>query len=572
MVRASEKKGNTLGGRAIPVLTDVRRDLLGSQAVVVTAGGESGRDVLKAALKSVAVVGCGYWGKNLIRNFADLGALHTICDRDPDILKRFEQPYPNIDQEARFERVMANDEIRGVVIATPAATHYSMVKQALVAGKDVFVEKPLALTVEEGEELVRLAEEKARILMVGHLLEYHPGIIKLKEMVDSGELGKINYVYCNRLNLGKFRTEENILWSFAPHDISVILLLLNEMPQKLTAHGGYYLHQDIADVTVTAMSFGSGVEAHIFVSWLYPYKEQRLIVIGDKKMAVFDDVSPQNKLLLYEHQIEWIDRVPVPQRRDAVPIEFSMVEPLTLECRDFLTCLISRRKPRTDGRSALRILRVLDACQKSLRQEGASISLANGRYFIHPSSLVEEPASIGEDTNIWHFSHLMPNVTIGKNCTISQNVFIGRGVSIGNNVKIENNVSVFEGVTLEDGVFCGPSCVFTNVKAPRSHISQKGKYAATIVKKGATIGANATIVCGHTIGRYSFVGAGAVVTKDVPDYALVYGNTARIRGWVCECGTKLDFNQKGTTSCPSCGAEYTRQEIEGKPKVARIDR
>lgn len=528
-------------------------------------------DTPEVVPRNIAVVGCGYWGQNLVRNFAELGALHTVCDSDPQALSRLKQIPPDIHRETKLEKVLADREIRGVVISTPAVLHYAMAKQVLVAGKDVFVEKPLSLTVEEGEKLVKLAEEKDAILMVDHLLEYHPGVIKLKELIDDGKLGKLQYIYSNRLNLGRFRTEENILWSFAPHDISVILLLLNEMPQELSAHGGCYLHQDIADVTVTTISFSSGVKAHIFVSWLHPYKEQKLVVVGSKGMAVFDDVISENKLVLYEHQIEWANRVPVPRRQEPVPVEFTMAEPLKLESRDFLNCIISRKKPRTDGYSALRVLRVLDACQQSLRKQGMTIPLARGDYFVHPTSQVEESADIGEGTRIWHFSHLMPNVSIGRNCAIGQNVFIGREVSIGNNVKIENNVSIFEGVTLEDDVFCGPSCVFTNVPVPRSYISQQGKYMPTTVRRGATIGANATIVCGHTIGKYSLVGAGAVVTRDVPDYALVYGNSAQIRGWVCECGTRLDFRQDGKTECPSCSKVYTRQESEGKLKVERLD-
>jgi len=528
-------------------------------------------DMPDVANNNIAVIGCGYWGQNLARNFAQLGTLHTICDSNPQALSRLKKLYPNINSETRVERVLANKEIRGVVISTPAQLHYQMAKQALEAGKDIFVEKPLALTVQEGEELVKMAHGKDKILMVGHLLEYHPGIIKLKEIIDNGELGKLQYIYSNRLNLGKFRTEENILWSFAPHDISAILLLLNEMPQELSASGGYYLHQDVADVTVTTMTFRSGVKAHIFVSWLHPYKEQKLVVIGDKKMAVFDDVSPENKLLLYEHKIEWIDRVPMPHLQEAIPVEFTMAEPLKLECQDFIKCLISRQKPRTNGDKGLKVLQILEACQQSLWGQGNIISLGSKDYYVHPTGLVEEPANIGEGTKIWHFTHIMPNVTIGKKCTVGQNVFIGRGINIGNNVKIENNVSIFEGVTLEDDVFCGPSCVFTNVKSPRSHRPQGGKYTSTRVKKGATIGANATIVCGNTIGRYSFIGAGAVVTEDVPDYALVYGNPARSKGSICECGMKLDFNKNGRTTCVSCGEEYARQETEGKLKIERVE-
>jgi len=524
----------------------------------------------KVAPKDIAVIGCGHWGLNLVRIFAELGALHTICDSNAETLSRLEQLYPNINQETDFEQVLDNREIRGAVISTPAALHYAMAKQAFEAGKDVFVEKPMALTVEEGEELVELANGKDKILMVGHLLEYHPAITKLNEIVNDSEFGKINYIYSSRLNLGRFRTEENILWSFAPHDISVILLLLNEMPQEVSAHGGYYLYQNVADITVTAMVFRNGVRAHIFVSWLHPYKEQKLVVIGDKKMVVFDDVNSGNKLWLYEHPVEWIDRIPKPHPQEAIPVQFKMVEPLKLECQDFVNCLVSRQKSRTDGDKGLKVLKVLDACQKSLREHGTTILLDSKGYFVHPTSVVEEPTNIGEGTNIWHFCHLMSNITIGRNCIIGQNVFIGEKVSIGNNVKIENNVSVFEGVTIEDDVFCGPSCVFTNVKVPRSHRPQKSKYAVTIVKQGTTIGANATIVCGNNLGKYSFIGAGAVVTEDVPDYGLVYGNPAKIQGWVCQCGTKLNFGQDDKAKCASCASEYRRQKKERKLIVERL--
>jgi len=521
-------------------------------------------------IKNIAVIGCGYWGQNLVRNFANLGSLHTICDSNQQVLGRLEQLYPGIKQETEFIRMLENPEIQGVVISSPATLHYSMAKQALTAGKDVFVEKPLSLTIEEGEELVRLAWEKHRILMVGHLLEYHPAVVKLKELIESGELGRIKYLYSSRLNLGKFRTEENILWSFAPHDISVILLLLGEKPQQVSAHGGQYLNQDIADVTVTTMSFKGGTKAHIFVSWLHPFKEQKLVIIGGKKMAVFDDVAPEDKLVLYDHRIEWRGNLPVPDKKKAIPIDFFMDEPLKLECQHFLDCIVSRQTPRTDGKSGLAVLRVLDACQKSLQGQGTVVDLNDSEYYVHPTSVVEKPSAIGGGTKIWHFCHLMPDVTMGKNCTVGQNVFIGEGINIGNNVKIENNVSIFEGVTIEDDVFCGPSCTFTNVRVPRGHISQKGKYTPTIVKRGATIGANATIVCGNTVGRYAFIGAGAVVTRNVPDHALVYGNPARVEGWVCECGTKLDFNRNGEGKCQRCSQQYMKQEIEGEARIERI--
>ena len=326
--------------------------------------------------RKIAVIGCGYWGKNLVRNFAELGALHTICDVERHRLEELKSVYPWVNIEADYRQVLQNKEIRGVVIATYAKLHYSMAKEALLGGKDTFVEKPLALRVEEGRELVALAQEKGKILLVGHLLEYHPAIEKLKEIIDSGELGKIQYIYSNRLNLGKFRTEENILWSFAPHDISVILLLLGgEMPYQVSAHGGCYLHQDIADVTLTTMSFRGGARAHIFVNWLHPYKEQKLVVVGDKEMAVFEDTRIEDKLRLYNHQIEWVEGRPVPHPEEAEVVNISLEEPLKVECQDFLRCIQTRQKPKVDGSKGLQVLEVLSACQKSLEAKGKVISL-----------------------------------------------------------------------------------------------------------------------------------------------------------------------------------------------------
>jgi UDP-2-acetamido-3-amino-2,3-dideoxy-glucuronate N-acetyltransferase len=517
--------------------------------------------------KNIACIGAGYWGKNLVRNFAALGVLHTICELDRERLKELRKDYPDVKLQANIHDVYQDGEIQGVVIATPAETHFKFARQALEMGKDVFVEKPLALSVREGEKLIDLAREKQRILMVGHILEYHPGILKLQEMVKKGELGKINYVYSNRLNLGKFRKEENILWSFAPHDISVILLLLGELPLGVSAHGGNYLQQEIADVTVTNMYFASGARAHIFVSWLHPYKEQKLVVVGDNKMAVFDDVAPQDKLLLFEHRIDWIDRIPVPRKEDAKVIAFPFTEPLKEECAHFLECIASRHTPRTDGEEGLRVLRILESSQESLKDNGRVVPLTKeapaSQYFVHESSIIDGECEIGEGTRVWHFCHIMDNVTMGKNCSIGQNVFIGKNVHIGNSVKVQNNVSLYEAVTIEDGVFCGPSCVFTNVLNPRGVISRKEEFRETLVKEGATIGANATIVCGNTLGRFSFVGAGAVITQDVPDYALVFGNPGKIQGWMCECGVKLPFSSSLEdetlgAECVACGKHYEK--------------
>ncbi len=255
---------------------------------------------------SIAVIGSGYWGKNLVRNYHELGTLKLICDKNDTVLDQFRKQYPQVDTCLALNDAISRDDIAGIVIATPAEIHYTIAKEALLAGKHVYVEKPLVLDEKEGEELIELAAKNNRTLMVGHLLQYHPVFVRLKDLALSGELGKINYIYSHRLNLGKIRREENILWSFAPHDISMILSLACEEPESVYATGGNYLHKQIADVTTTHLEFPSGLRAHIFVSWLHPFKEQKLVVVGDRKMAVFDDTQPwPDKLLLYPHQIKW---------------------------------------------------------------------------------------------------------------------------------------------------------------------------------------------------------------------------------------------------------------------------
>jgi UDP-2-acetamido-3-amino-2,3-dideoxy-glucuronate N-acetyltransferase len=521
----------------------------------------------------VACVGAGYWGKNLIRNFHELGVLAAICDTNESVLEVFEKQYPGKRFYGSFAEILADPAVDAVVIAAPAEKHFAFTREALLAGKHVFVEKPLALKVEEGEELVALAEKSRKTLMVGHILQYHPAVLKLKALIDAGELGKIHYIYSNRLNLGKVRSEENILWSFAPHDISVLLTLLGEMPDSVSALGGCYLHHQIADVTISTLRFPSGVKAHIFVSWLHPYKEQKLVVVGDRKMAVFDDTSADRKLQIYDEGIEWVNRVPVPRKKDPVPIEVEQAEPLRRECVHFLDCVRNGTPPKTDGRSALSVLEILNACESSLSMEGRPVKIGRCEtrkpYFVHETACVDEKVSIGRGTKIWHFSHIMEGAVIGERCNIGQNVVVGRKVRIGDGVKIQNNVSVYEGVTLEEEVFCGPSVVFTNVYNPRSHIPRIHEIRQTLVKKGATLGANATMVCGHTVGQYAFVAAGSVVTKDVPDYGLVMGNPGRIEGWMCACGVRLGF-ESNKACCLECGARYVKDAdgVRRAPEVA----
>ncbi|MBI5211955.1 MAG: Gfo/Idh/MocA family oxidoreductase [Nitrospirae bacterium] len=512
------------------------------------------------AERSIGLIGLGYWGKNILRNLHGEGVLHTACDSDIEILTQKKEEFPGINYTNSFNDILGNPEIKAVVISTPAVTHRELVEKSLRAGKDVMVEKPLALTVKEGEGLVRLSERKQKILMVGHILQYHPAIIKLRELISSGELGKIQYIYSNRLNIGKLRTEENILWSFAPHDISVILMLLNEVPEEVSAFGGAYLNNSIYDTTLTKLSFRSGVKGHIFVSWLHPFKEQKLVVVGSKAMAVFDDVSSE-KLFVYHHKIEWKEgKIPV-----AMPAKYEVIavkkdEPLRQELLHFIDCILTRKKPLTDGHEGLNVLKVLESAELSLSSNSIERQKHEQTgFYVHESSFVEEGVKIGKNTKIWHFSHILRDSQIGDNCIIGQNVSIGPEAHIGNRCKIQNNVSVYKGVYLEDDVFCGPSCVFTNVYNPRAFIERKKEFRETRVKKGATIGANATIVCGITIGRYAMVGAGSVVKSDVPDYAVVAGVPAKRIGWTCKCGTTLHFNNTDA-ECKYCGNIYKYEE------------
>ncbi len=508
----------------------------------------------------IGLIGAGYWGKNLLRNFYNLGVLDTVCELDDAIIKMRKKDYPDINYVKDIKKIFNDKDLQGVVIATPAATHYDVAKQALLSRKDIFVEKPLALNVDQGEELVKIAKKEKRILMVGHILQYHPAVIKLKKIIEKGELGKINYIYSNRLNIGKLRNEENILWSFAPHDISVILMLINKFPKEVTARGGAYVQQHIYDVTMTNFSFDNNIKGHIYVSWLHPVKEQKLVIVGEKKMAVFDDTSDK-KLLLYPHnphKIEWKNQIPVARKAEAEEVKIAEEEPLKNECMAFIKSLETRKDPKTDGEEGLRVLRFLKIAEESMKKNGNNKSLpkmGQNDYFVHPSADVEEENQIGKGTKIWHYTHVMKGAKIGKNCNIGQNVYIDKKAVVGNNVKIQNNVSVYDDVVLEDGVFCGSSMVFTNVINPRSFIERKNEYRKTIVGKGATIGANATVVCGHTIGQYAFIGAGTVVTKDIPDYALVIGVPGKVTGWMCKCGNKLKFN-KNKAVCKYCKNEY----------------
>lgn len=327
-------------------------------------------------LPEIALVGCGYWGKNLCRNFNALGVLSRVVDPTVSGQATAKELAPGVLVGDSFDEVLEDDSIQAIALATPAETHAELSIKAMDSGKDVFVEKPMALTLRDAEEMRAVAEERGRVLMVGHLLEYHPAVLKLRDLISNGELGRVNYVYSNRLNFGKVRTEENALWSFAPHDVAVILRLMGRSPIEVSATGGSFITKGLADTTISNLLFEDDSRAHIFVSWLHPFKEQRLVVVGDRKMVIFNDVAPfGQKLQLYMNSIDFDGDVPVLKKEDAQFVEHAQTEPLLEECRHFVECVTNRKEPLTNASSGIEVLKVLHACQESMGKNGTPTKL-----------------------------------------------------------------------------------------------------------------------------------------------------------------------------------------------------
>jgi predicted dehydrogenase len=332
----------------------------------------------------IAVVGTGDWGANLVRNFADLpgSRLLALHDSDPARLARSASQYPGARPLATLEELLAFPEVQGAVVAASAVAHHALAKALLEAGKDVFVEKPLALSVAHAEELVRIARQRGRILMVGHLLLYHPAVRHLKGMVERGELGDLFYLYSQRVNLGKVRRDENALWSFAPHDLSVILHLVGADPLDVVARGSAFLQKSVEDVVFVDLRFPGGKLAHVHVSWLDPHKLRKFTVVGSRKMAVFDDMEASEKVRIYDKGVDragevvsYGDALTVRSGDILIP-KISLQEPLRLECQHFVDCVREHKTPLTDGTGGLQVVRVLSAAQASLEQGGTPVRLA----------------------------------------------------------------------------------------------------------------------------------------------------------------------------------------------------
>jgi len=331
----------------------------------------------------IAVVGAGAWGKNHIRVFSEIPnvRLKYICDLDPSKLSFIERTYPQIKSVKDLSPILLDPEVKGVVVASSALSHYSLSKEILLAGKDVLVEKPMALNVKDAEEMLEIAGKQERILMVGHLLIYHPVIDRLREMVVSGELGNIYYIYAQRVNLGVIRQDENALLSFAPHDLSVILHLLGEEPVVVSAHGESYIQQGIEDVVFLSLRFSDGKMAHIHLSWLDPHKLRRMTIVGSKKMVVFDDMEASEKLKIYDKGVRNLSYDTYGEYLslrfgDITIPSIKMGEPLRTEAEHFIQCIESRQKPKTGGRDGLKVVALLIAAQESLKRKGVPVTLS----------------------------------------------------------------------------------------------------------------------------------------------------------------------------------------------------
>lgn len=333
---------------------------------------------------NVGVVGAGYWGPNLIRNFVQIedAKLKYVCDLDEGRLKKIKSLYPAVETTTKYDDLLNDKELDAVVLATNPSTHFPLGMKALKAGKHLFVEKPLTLKSEDAKELIAEAEKQKKTLMVGHTFEYTSAVNKIKELIDSGELGEIFYIYISRLNLGLYQKDTNVIWDLAPHDISIINYLLKNKPVSVNANANTHIHKGIPDVAFINIKMDNGIFCHLHVSWLDPMKVRKTVVVGSRKMVVYDDIEPLDKIRIYDRKVEKPDNYETfggfqmsYKYGDTLIPKIAADEPLNVECRHFLDCIKTGKKPRSNGEDGLMVVRIMEAAEESIAKGGAEVKL-----------------------------------------------------------------------------------------------------------------------------------------------------------------------------------------------------
>lgn len=490
----------------------------------------------------IILVGLGRWGANIHRTLQSKG----LCTITVDPVIGCGAEYTTLSTALLHHSKLA------VIIATPPHTHFPLAKEALQAGRYVLVEKPMCVSVEEAEELSELSEGR---LMVDHLLMHSSPHRRLLRLCKDGVIGRLRRVKMTRFNFGTVRKHENVLWSLLAHDVSLLLGLFTGAVKDVRCVGQAVVTEGVEDYVDVSVRFDDGCIGQVEGAWMHPYKERRAVVYGESGCLVLNEWFHSEKGV-EKGGLRWY-KWSATTREAGVDIEKKEMplpemdeetaglhkEALRNVIEHFWRCSQGLERISSDADAGLGVVRVLSAATQSLKSNGIATQVArrpctadNGAY-IHPSATVDSGAMVGAGCKVWHYSHLMGTCTVGSNVSIGQNVFIGASVRIGSGCKIQNNVSVYGGVTVEEEVFLGPHCAFTNVKRPRAFT--KGVLEGTVVRRGATVGANATVVCGVTLGEYCLVGAGSVVTRDVERFAVVVGNPARRVGWVGKDGGEV---------------------------------
>ena len=516
---------------------------------------------------SVGIVGCGYWGPLLVRNFNGVAScnLKAVCDVNEARLKHLKALYPSIEFVASYERFFEMD-LDAVVIATPVKFHYSLAKASLLAGKHTFIEKPMASSSAQCEELIKIADSKGLALMVDHTFLYSSAVRKIAEIVEAGDIGELRYINSRRLNLGLFQKDINVAWDLAPHDISIILHILGEYPIAVNCQGNAHVTPQVEDVTNMSLSFRHKRFATIQSSWLEPRKVREMTIVGSRRMIVYDDLQTHEKIKIYDVRVErppHYDTFAEFQYSyhygDSYIPHIHQEEPLKAACQHFLDCIETGTRPSTSGREGLELVRILEAASASLKSNGAPVTLSPmDRSNYHFRSVGRTESCLRRRDGGWmtktqaDFQRIAPDVKLGRNvqlgsfvnlygCEIDDETKVGafveiqKGAKIGPRCKISSHTFICEGVTMEEGVFIGHGVTFINDRYPRAtnrngqlQTEADWKCQRTLIKRGASIGSGPTLLGGITVGENAIVGAGSVVTKNVPANATVAGNPARI--------------------------------------------